>query len=476
MKSIAIIGGGITRLTAALRLRQKNRPVTLYEAGRRVGGVIQSIRQDGYLAEYGPNTILETSPKVGALIRDLELESRRLYSDPDAERRYLVRDGKLLALPGSLREFLSTPLFSKKAKLRLLAEPFIRRAPADREESVGEFVRRRLGCEFLDYAINPFVAGVYAGDPARLSVRHAFPKLHALEQRYGSLIRGQILGAGERKRRAEVSKQHAKKISFDDGLQVLIDALRARLGESTQLHCAITRVAQTPEGWTLTVRRDGQEIEREHAAVLFAGTADTLAELQLTTRRNVDLGPLGRIHYPPVASVVLGFRREDVAHRLDGLGLLVPQVEGFKILGTLFSSSLFANRAPAGHVTLTTYIGGARSPELALLDTESLVELACRDLRRLLGVTGQPTFQHHILFRRAIPQYEVGYGSCKDLMTETEASAPGFFLAGNYRDGVSLSDSIVSGHEAAERLEKYLGQPSRAGQDTPVELHTSAVA
>jgi len=341
---------------------------------------------------------------------------------------------------------------------------------------VGEFVRRRLGCEFLDYAINPFVAGVYAGDPARLSLRHAFPRLHALEQRYGSLIGGQIFGAGERQRRAAGSRQDAKKISFDDGLQVLIDALRERLEEKTWLHSAVTRVAQTPQGWALTVRRAGEEMQREHAAVLFAGTADTLAELQLKTRRRVDLGPLGRIQYPPVASVVLGFRREAVAHPLDGFGVLVPQVEGCKILGTLFSSSLFPNRAPAGHVTLTTYVGGARSPELALLDTESLVDLVCRDLRSLLGVTGQPTFEHHILFRRSIPQYEVGYGCCKDLMAEAEASAPGFFLAGNYRDGVSLSDSIVSGHEAAERLGRYLAPRLPAGQGTSGELQTSAVA
>ena len=179
--------------------------------------VIQSVRQNGFLAECGPNTILETSPKITALINDLGLEGRRMYSDPAAANRYLVRDGKPVALPDSLLRFLGTPLFSTAAKLRLLAEPFIGPAAADAEESVAEFVLRRLGREFLDYAINPLVGGVYAGDPAMLSVKQAFPKLHALEQKYRSLIVGQFLGARERKRRAEVSKQNANKLSFRRG-------------------------------------------------------------------------------------------------------------------------------------------------------------------------------------------------------------------------------------------------------------------
>ncbi len=468
MKSVAIIGGGITGLTAAFRLRQKNIPVTLYEAGGRVGGAIQTIRQDGYLAEFGPNTILETSPKISALVRDLGLEARRLYSDSRAEKRFLVRDGKPIPLPGSPPAFFTTPLFSAGAKLRLLAEPFIRRGPPEREESVGEFVLRRIGREFLDYAINPFVAGVYAGDPMRLSVKHAFPKLLAVEQQYGSLILGQFLGARERKRRAEVSKQNAPKFSFDEGLQVLIEALDARLAGSVRLNSSVSCLEQAPGGWTVTT----SEGTHEHAAVLFAGTAHKLAELQIRTPRPLDLSPLSQINYPPVASVVLGFRREDVAHPLDGFGALIPQVEGFNILGTIFSSSLFPNRAPAGHVTLTSYLGGTRNPDLATRGSDALVDLTCRDLRRLLGVTGEPTFRHHVRYPRAIPQYEVGYGRFKDLMDDAEAKAPGFFLAGHYRNGVSLGDSLVSGHDVAERIEHFLAAAQPAIK--PPEPHTTA--
>jgi protoporphyrinogen/coproporphyrinogen III oxidase len=458
MNSIAVIGGGITGLTAAFQLQRQNLPVTVYEAGARAGGVIQSIREQGYLAEFGPNTLLETSPKIGDLIKDLGLVERRLYSDPRAENRYLVRGRKPVPLPGSAGAFLSTPLFSTGAKLRLLWEPFVRRSQAGREESVAQFVKRRIGQEFLDYAINPMIAGVYAGDPARLSVQHAFPKLHALEQRYGSLILGQILGARERKRRAEVSKQSAKKVSFDEGLQVLTDTLRTSLGAAVRLRCPVTAIRQDATGWTVTTRGPGGDEQLEHSAVVYTGPAYRLPEIQLKTERPINCAPLTQVQYPPVASVVLGFRRADVTHPLDGFGMLIPEVEKFHILGALFSSSLYPNRAPEGHVTLTSYIGGTRAPDLAFRSTEELVELTTQDLRVLLGVSGKPTYQHCFLFPKAIPQYEVGYGRFKELMNSMESKAPGLFLAGNYRDGISLSDSIVSGCNVAGRVVAHVQQ------------------
>ncbi|MDW7980363.1 MAG: protoporphyrinogen oxidase [Verrucomicrobiales bacterium] len=170
----------------------------------------------------------------------------------------------------------------------------------------------------------------------------------------------------------------------------------------------------------------------------------------------IDLRQFAKINYPPVASVVLGFRREDVEHPLDGYGVLVPRIEGLKILGTLFSSSLYPNRAPAGHVTLTTYLGGARAPELALRPEHELVEITLHDLARVLGVKGRPTFQQCMVYPKAIPQYELGYGAFRAKLTEIETSAPGLFFAGHYRDGISVGDSIMSGCRTAERVEKYL--------------------
>ncbi|HCL92141.1 MAG TPA: protoporphyrinogen oxidase, partial [Verrucomicrobia subdivision 3 bacterium] len=257
MKPVAIIGAGITGLTAGFYLKRKGVPVTLYEAGDRVGGVIQSIREHGYLAEFGPNTILETSPRVTQLVMDAGLAARRLDPHPRATARYVVRYARPIAMPGSPLGFFTTKLFTARAKLAVLREPFVPRRRDGREESVAEFVLRRLGREFLDHAIDALVAGVYAGDPYRLSVPQAFPKLGQLEARYGSLIRGQIFGARERKRRGEIAKDRAPKFSFDEGLQVLPETLRERLGEAVRLNTAVTRLARTAEGWTLDLRARG---------------------------------------------------------------------------------------------------------------------------------------------------------------------------------------------------------------------------
>ena len=508
MKSVAIIGAGITGLTAAFYLKRKDIPVTVYEAGGRVGGVIQSIRKDGYLAECGPNTLLETSPKIAQLVRDAGLESRRLDSDPKAGARYVVRYRRPIAMPSSQLGIFTSELLSARAKFALLREPFVPARRDGREESVAEFVMRRLNREFLDHMIDALVAGIYAGDPYKLSVQQAFPRLAELEARYGSLIKGQIFGAGERKRRGEVAKDRAPKFSFDEGLQVLPDTLLERLGSAVKLNTAVTKLTQTSDGWTLILserqgprapevgdsHRSLRQFEEEHSAVVYCGTAYKLADLVVETGRagsplpaagahpssvavlrrvdgvtrptsQIDFSPFSEIRYPPVVSVVLGFRREDVVHPCQGFGMLIPKVEGFKILGTIFSSSLFPNRAPAGHLTLTSYLGGERQPELAALPTDKLVELTCNDLRILLGVRGRPTFVQCLVYPRAIPQYNLGYGRYRGLLTEIEKQAPGLYFAGHYRDGVSLGDSIVSGVNIAEQVAATL---NRDGKPPPL--------
>jgi len=450
MKSVAIIGAGVTGLAAAFYLKRAGVPVAVYEAGARAGGVVQSLRRDGFLAEFGPNTILETSPKIAQLIRDAGLESRKLATHPAAEARYVVRYRRPIEMPASPAGFLTTKLFTLGAKLAVLREPFIAPRRDGVEESIGQFVVRRFNQEFLDHAIDALVAGIYAGDPHQLSLPHAFPKLKALEDRYGSMIKGQILGARDRKKSGEVAKDRAPKFSFDEGLQVLPDTLAASLGAALKFNAPVTRLTQTAAGWRVAT----SEGETEFGAVIYCGTAYRLAELPVAAQNIPSLAPLAEISYPPVASVVLGFRREDVAHVCQGFGMLIPRIEGFKILGTIFSSALFPNRAPAGHLTLTSYLGGARYPDLAQLPAESLIETTLADLRVLLGVHGQPVFTQTAVYPRAIPQYNVGYGKYRQLLNDLEAAAPGLFFAGHYRDGISLGDSIVSGVNIAGRVGK----------------------
>lgn len=454
MNSIGIIGGGITGLTAAYRLKQGGRKITLYEASPRAGGPVQSIRRDGYLAEFGPNTLLETSSHISQLLSDLGLEKHKLYGSEKAKHRFIIRSGIPVALPASPAGFFSSPLFSIAAKLRLLREPFIAKAPINKEESVAEFVRRRLGNELLDYAIDPFVGGVYAGDPEKLSIVHAFPKLYALEQKYGSLIKGQIQGKKERRRSGEISKDRAQMFSFDDGLQVLIDALYHELQLEAKLNTAVKKIERISEGWKVSYIDNGTEYINIHSSLLLTIPAYTLAAIEHTID-GVDLSALNEIYYPPVTSLALGFRRSNVAHLLGGFGMLIPKKENFHLLGTLFSSSLFPERAPDGHVLLTSYIGGARSPELASLNESELVEIAVKDLHTLLGVRGSPTFIHRTYFPKAIPQYTIGYGKYKALLDSFELKAPGIFFAGNFRNGISLSDCITAGHEIADRLNHH---------------------
>jgi oxygen-dependent protoporphyrinogen oxidase len=454
MKSIAIIGAGITGLTTAFCLKRQGVPVTVYESGGRAGGVIQSTRRDGFLAEHGPNTILETSPKVAEIVKGAGLESNRLASAPAAEARYVVRDRRPVSMPGSPLGFLTTPLFSVRAKLAVMREPFVKPRRDGVEESIAQFVQRRFNQEMLDHAIDALVAGIYAGDPYQLSLPHAFPKLKALEDNYGSMIKGQIFGAQARKKSGEIAKDRAPKFSFDEGLQVLTDGLARQLGDAVQLNSAVSALTKSAGQWLVQTSAGNQE----HGAVVYCGTAFRLAQLQ------IQAGPEGRIpvemfseiKYPPVASVVLGFRREDVTHSCSGFGMLIPKIEGFKILGTIFSSSLFPNRAPSGCLCLTSYIGGTRYPAFASLPSNELIDLTMADLRELLGVKGSPVFSQATLYPRAIPQYNVGYGKYRDRLNEIEAQAPGLFFAGQYRDGVSLADSMVSGFNIAERLVKNL--------------------
>ena len=436
--SVAIIGAGVAGLAAAYRLHRRGHTVTVYEAGPAPGGVVRTERRDGYLAEAGPNSLTETEPAVAALLEELGLAARRVEAAPAARTRYVLRDGRPSALPSSPAQLLASGVLSLGAKLRMLREPLVRRSRPEVEESIAAFVQRRLGTEILDYAADPFVGGIYAGDPAALSIRHAMPRLYALEQQHGSVIRGALAHAGQSRR----------PFSFPDGMAEIPRAMAAGLGDRIRTSAAVGRIAREGTGWVVRAT-DG---DTRHDAVILAAPAHALGSLAVEGVAGPGPAELAQIPYAPVAVVALGFRRDDVAHSLDGFGLLVPAVERRSILGTLFSSTLFPGRAPAGCVLLTTFVGGARRPELVDLDPRALVALVRQELAELLGARGEPTFQLVVRWPRAIPQYVVGYGRWLRMMADVETLNPGCFLAGSYRGGISLGDALSSGLQAASRV------------------------
>ncbi len=446
---IAVIGAGITGLTAAWELAGQGYAPVVFDRSPAVGGVIGAVRAADWLHERGPNSLLEGSPEVAALIDRIGLGPRRLYAAPEAKQRYIVRGGRLVAMPTSPLSFAGTSLFSLGAKLKLLGEPFRRPSAPAAQESVADFVARRLGREFLDYAINPFVGGVYAGDPARLSVRHAFPKLHALEQEHGSLIRGAL------KRRNTSGGPKGRIFSFPEGLGEIPAALAAPLGRAVRLRTHVPAVERRPQGWRVWCEQDGLAWPEEFAAVVCALPADALAALRIEGAgpAATQLAVLREIPHPPVASVFTGYRRAQVAHPLDGFGVLMPEVEQGKILGTLFSSTLFPGRAPEGHVALTTFIGGMRAPHLLDLDDEALLGVVRGELQRLLGATGAPAIVRVQRWPRAIPQYVLGYERFKQAIDAAEAAAPGLFVGGNCRDGISLANCLSGGKRLAAAVQ-----------------------
>ena len=448
---VAVLGGGITGLTAAWHLRRAGLTPIVFESSPRVGGAIGTLRTNGWLHELGPNSMLENSAELVAFLDATGLGPRRLFAAPSAAKRYIVRDGQPVAMPGSPVSFLTTPLFSLAAKLNLLGEPFRRRSAPDAQESVADFVTRRLGREFLDYAVNPFVGGVYAGDPKRLSVRHGFPKLHGLEQEHGSLIRGALA------RRNTSGGPKGRMFSFPDGMEELPRTLAHVLGDAVRLGAAVQTVRRREGGWEIEFAHQGTVQNERFAAVVSGLPADALSSLRCEGVPRPDrLASLRDIEHPPVVSIFTGFRREAIAHPLDGFGLLVPAVEQGKILGTLFSSSLFTGRAPEGHVGLTSFVGGTHQPDLAWLPEPALLAVVRGELDRLLGVRGDPVYVHVQRWPRAIPQYTMDYQRYQDASAGFEAEAPGFFIGGNARDGISLTYCIESGRRLAGAVQTFL--------------------
>lgn len=449
----AVIGGGISGLTTAYLLHQKGLDVKVFEKELQPGGTIKSEKINGYLIEYGPNSALETTPLINTLLESLGITDRKIYAANSASKRYILKNGKLIPLPMSPVSFLKTKLFSASAKLRLLKEPFIK-SKSNELETIAGFTERRLGKEFLDYAINPFVAGVFAGNPEDLNVKTAFPKLYELEQKYGSLIGGQIKSRKERKQRNEESKQSAKMFSFVEGLEELIDAIHAKIKNNVVLGASVCQIDKNSNQFRITFSYNGSLTTEVYDSIVFSLPAKSAGKLLNQVSVPVSK-ELSNSYYPPVAVVLTGFKKEALGFVPDGFGFLIPEVENRKILGSLWSSAIFPNRAPEGSYLLTNFIGGSRQPELVNKSDAKLEEIVMNELSELMGIKGSPDFVKIIRWTEAIPQYTKYYAALTEKLEKLQEETQGLFICSNYYKGISVSDCIKNAFATAERIENY---------------------
>jgi oxygen-dependent protoporphyrinogen oxidase len=449
----AVIGGGISGLTTAFLLISKGIDVKLFEKNSTPGGTIKTESIDGYLVEHGPNSTLETTPLINTLLESLGILDRKIYAADSAKKRYIIKSGRLIPLPMNPIAFLGTSLFSASAKLRLLKEPFIK-SKSNETETIAEFTKRRLGDEFLDYAINPFVAGVYAGNPEDLNVKAAFPKLYELEQKYGSLIKGQIKSRKERKQRNEESKQSARIFSFKNGLQELVDAVFGKIKSSVLLNSEVCRISKNEKQFTVTYKNNGTAAEESYDAVVLSSQAYAAAGLLNELNREIS-SELKRIYYPPVAVIHTGFKKDAFRFKPDGFGFLIPVKENRKILGSLWNSVLFPDRAPEGYELLTNFIGGSRQPELFEKKDEELLEITLAELKSLMNLTGSPEFVKIIRWQKAIPQYSRNHYTLSVKLENFQKETPGIIICSNYYNGISVCDCIKNAFAASDKISEF---------------------
>ncbi len=439
--NVAVLGAGISGLAAGWRLQQLGHAPTVYEADGEPGGKIRSRRMDGYLLELGPNAIQRSGDSLERALDALGLAPACLDATPAGKNRFICLDGQPEPLPMGPLALFRTRLLSGKAKWRLLREPFV--APNPDDESVAAFFSRRLGPEVVTRMIDPFVSGVFAGDPEQLSVSAAFPALKALEREGGSLFRGG-LKAWRRKRKsaARQPRDEPRKrgmFSFREGLQEIPAALARALGESLRLNTPVANLTPAGDGWQV----NGEPYEA------------LVSTLPVTDWSAINGGafPAAQVDYAKMAVVHLAYPAEAVSGRTDGFGMLIPSVEQRAILGLLYSSSLFEGRAPEGQQLFTIFIGGQRHTG-PLPGTDNLLRIAAGETEDLLQIAAGagPAFSHVHIWQRAIPQYGFGHTDFIRGLEEFERGHLNWAFAGNYRQGISVAAAFESGLAAADRL------------------------
>jgi oxygen-dependent protoporphyrinogen oxidase len=451
MKTV-IVGAGISGLATAHALlqRQPQLELVILEATERVGGKIWTDKShDGFVCESGVNAFLDNKPMTLALSRSLHLTP--VPSSDAARHRFVYSQQRLQALPTTPPSFLTSNLLSLKGRLRVMIEPLLPRGQ-DTDESLAAFARRRLGREAFERLIDPMASGVYAGNPHELSLKSCFPRIHEVEQQYRSLILGLIRLQLKARRQGRGDTPTAgpggRLTSFRDGMSSLPLALAHALGPRLRLATGVQSISHEGERYILHLSQGGTE---EAERVILTSPAHAQAKMLH------DLLPelsheLNAIPYPPVAVCCLGFRRDKIRHDLNGFGFLIPSREGRNILGTLWDSSLFPQRAPEGYVLLRSMVGGAQRPDLALLPEAALIDAVHSDLRQIMGVQGAADFVRVYRHEQAIPQYVVGHGQRLQSIASLLQPHPHLILSGNAFKGVALNDCVANAHALAESL------------------------
>ena len=495
MKRVVVIGGGITGLAAAHRLIERSHEsgkpldLTVLEAGSRVGGIVKTRERDGFLLESGPDSFISEKPAALALVKRIGLESHLIETNQHYRRSFIVRDGKLLPVPEGFHllapsrwwPFLKSDIFSWSGKARMAFDLLLPRRRLNgsnvgnnADESLAEFVRRRLGTEALERMAQPMIGGIYTADPERLSLQATMPRFLEMEREHRSLIRAlrkQNSQTVSEDVRSEISgPRYSLFLSFDRGMQVLTDALEERISNfGTQISTGTgsgqttIRVNTTVESITLAeTDSDGGhspkwKLTTSGHETLFADAICLALPAYVSSRLLSTVDPqlaaeLAGISYASSATINLGFKRDDIPHPLDGFGFVVPFSEKRSLLACTFSSVKFADRAPDGKVLLRAFVGGALQPELLELDEDQLLGRVLGDLRDLLGIERAPLRAEVTKWERSMPQYHVGHLERVKRIEACLGCIPGLVLAGNAYLGLGIPDCIRSGEAAADRI------------------------
>jgi len=458
---VTVVGAGISGLATAFAVQQGARQLGLdvtlevFEKNDRPGGKIRSEKVDGYLCEWGPNGFLDSKPMTLDLCYEADMAAQLLRSSDAARKRFIYDGDCLQRVPESALDFFRSPLVSWPGKLRLAAELVVPRRKDGTDETLADFVRRRLGREALDQLVGPMASGIFAGDPETMSLRSCFPRIYELEQQYGGLIRALLLLARQKRLERRAGKAVAGAggpggilTSFAGGIQQLTDGLARHLNGSLRLGDAIVSILPSKEGFTLRTK-GGRIYETE---VLVSAVPAMVLASQVESFAAGMAEQLRQIPYAPLHVACFGYRREAVPGGMDGFGYLAARGSGLHSLGTLWSSSIFPGRSPEGHVLLRTMFGGATRPESANLSDGEVQQRVQEDLRRTMNIGQQPDFVKIIRHKAAIPQYVSGHGARLRVLEDSVQAYPGMVLVGNAFYGVGLNDCVAAAQRAAKRV------------------------